>query len=108
MESKELGKISAVRFGFGGYQDVQFGVAFELGGEGWGVNDFWGMWATRSDNCKWTEQDRDAAWGEMLRRLVKLMLKAKITDVAKLRGVPVEVTFKDRALVSWRALTEVL
>lgn len=108
MESKELGKIAKVRFGFGGYQDAQFGVGFELGGKGWGVSDFWGMWATRSSNCEWTEQDQNAEWGSALRQLIALMQEAKVTDVAKLQGVPVEAVFVDRGLVSWRVLTEVL
>ena len=40
-EVKELGKISSVKFGIGGYQDAMFGIffCFELGGGGSGICD---------------------------------------------------------------------
>ena len=37
MNGSQLGKIQEVKLGFGGYQEVMFGVSFTLGGSGWGV-----------------------------------------------------------------------
>lgn len=33
----ELGKITAAKFGYGGYQDVQIVFQFQAGGKGWGT-----------------------------------------------------------------------
>lgn len=104
-----LGKISACRFGSGGYQDACIGVSFTLSGGAWGVGDFWGAWAIkRSDYCKWTEEDRVRQLGEMVMRLNALLQDAKVTHVGELVGVPVEVTFDGMTLQSWRVLKEVL
>ena len=109
-ERKELGKISAVRFGDGGYQDAMIGVTFDLRmGECSGVNDFWGAWRVDpSPNANWTAESRNLELGAMVMRLSKLMDQAKVRDLASLAGTPVEVTFDGMELKSWRVLTEVL
>ena len=112
---KRLGKITNVRFGLGGYQDCQFGLSlcFESKNESWGVNDFIaGGWSISRDCdspfCKWTEKDRDDGFAKMVRRINQLLIDAKIDDVAKLKGKPVEVMFDGNCLKEWRILTEVL
>ena len=107
---KELGKISHVSFGLGGYQDAMIGISFGLGGNsGWGVSDFWGVWSIdRSEHAKWTEQDRITDAGKMVMRINDLLSQAKISDVSQLEGIPVEVTFEGNTLKGWRILTEVL
>ena len=106
---KELGKISAARFGFGGYQDVMMGASFTIGGEGWGVGDFWGTWADDpSERAKWTFADQNDEFAKTTRRLVELLKAAKKSDVSQLVGTPVEVTFDGNLLKSWRVLTEVV
>lgn len=111
METK-LGRISALRIGLGGYQDVMFGISVNLGGDSWGVTDFKGFWSPahmkRSDGAQWTEADRKAAILEAFLWLDQLMKNAKVTDANKLVGIPVEVTFDNMMLKSWRVLTEVL
>lgn len=108
-ERKELGKIQKCHFGQGGYQDACIGVTFTLGGDSWGVGDFWGAWAIeRSDRAKWTEADRITQLGEMVMRLNSLLANAKVSTVDALQGIPVEVTFDGMALESWRVLKEVL
>lgn len=107
MEVK-LGKITKVRLGFGGYQDAQFGVSFDLGSESWGTMDFWGTWADRSEHAKYTEEEWRDAHVKWLLRLKNTMEDAKAVDVSDLKGKPVEMTFDGGALVSWRILTEVL
>lgn len=108
---KELGKIKSASFGRGGYQDVQIGISFSFSGgdSGWGTGDFWGFWdGERSDSADWSEADRIAYLGMMVMRLDQLLLDAKVFDVAKLVGVPVEVTFNGNRMQSWRILTEVV
>lgn len=105
----KIGKIAKVSFGFGGYQDACIGVSFTLSGPSWGVGDFWGDWAIeRSEYCKWTQEDRIRKLGETVMRLNALLKDAKVESVDALKNIPVEATFEDRTLKSWRILTEVL
>lgn len=111
MITKEIGKITEVRFGFGRYNDAMFGVSFCLASSdgGWGVQSFNGTWSfPPSENAKWTVEAQTALWGEMIRYLVDLMIQAKVLEISKLKGIPVEATFEDRVLKSFRILTEVL
>jgi hypothetical protein len=106
---KELGKIKSASFGWGGYQDVMLGFSVELGGDGWGVCDFWGNWGTeRTEYTKWSEEERLKSLGETVMRLKGVFEDAKVTSVHKLAGIPVEVTFDGNKLESWRVLKEVL
>lgn len=107
---KELGKISSVSFGHGGYQDAMIGISFSFAGNsGWGVSDFWGVWSIeRSKHAKWTEKDRINDAGKMVMKINDLLSQAKVSDVARLDGIPVEVTFEGNTLKEWRILTEVL
>lgn len=105
----ELGKIRAASYGFGGYQDVQFGITFDLGGESWGVGDFWGGWADKpSSHAKWTREEQIQWHGQTADRIYELLKSAKVSCVQKLIGKPVEVTFDGNMLKSWRVLTGVL
>ena len=109
MTTIELGKIKSVRFGFGGYQDAQFGLTVDMGGDGWGVGDFKGWWSSPpSSGAKWTEADRREGFSDLTLWLIDLMTQAKVHDVADLHGVPVEITFDGNLLKSWRVLSEVL
>lgn len=111
---KELGQIQEVRFGHGGYQDVQMGLWLTMGkkGGGWGVatsiNAGWSMAMERQENAKWTEQDRLNNYAKAMKEISELLVKAKVDDVTKLKGIPVEVTFENNVLASWRVLEEVL
>lgn len=106
----QLGKIREVRFGHGGYQDAMIGIQFTLGGEGWGVGDFWGEWAIkRIEGAQWTEGGRITGLGEMVMRVNKLLLDAKVEHIHELKGIPVRVFFKNfNHLDRWEVLTEVL
>lgn len=109
MERKELGKINKVRFGFGGYQDAMIGITFDLGGQSWGVGDFWGQWYRDPDeHCKWTRETQVNSLGEMVLRIRTLLVDAGVESVEQLKGVPVEVSFENMTLKSWRVLKEVL
>ena len=112
MEEKVLGKITVAKFGLGGYQDAMIGlhVCFEFGGSG--VCDTKSYWDSNviecSDHCKWTEEDRSAAYADIMRFVSDTLSAAKVSEVSQLVGKPVEVTMKGNTLESWRVLTEVL
>jgi hypothetical protein len=109
MSDRKIGKIKSVRFGKGGYQDACIGVTFDLGSDGWGVGDFWGAWAIeRSSNAKWTEASRIDDLGRMVMRVNSLLDAAKATSLDELIGKPIECTFEQMSLKSWRILTEAI
>lgn len=105
----ELGKIERAEFGFGGYQDAQLGIGFTLGGEGWGVTDFWGAWGTEpSEHAKWDRDDQVKELGETCLRVRDLLKAAKVYRVDQLSGKPIQAKFDGNLLKEWRILTEVL
>lgn len=109
--NKELGKIERVVFGIGGYQDAMIGLHVTLGGIGWGCATSECAWSTSiecSKNAKWTEADRSNQYDKIVRFVDDLLTKAKVGSVDKLKGVPVEATFENGTLKSWRILAEVL
>lgn len=109
MIEKSIGKISHISLGFGGYQDAQFGLSVTLSGSSWDVGDFKGFWSRNPDSsCRWTSKDKDLALLIMLYFIQDLLRDAHIDSLDKLKDKPVEVTFKDNGLQSWRILTEVL
>lgn len=108
MEVK-LGKIASVGFGFGGYQDCQFGLSVSLTGEGWGVSDFKGGWGMEpSDHNEWDANDQRRFFADTMVELRDLLKAAKKDTVDQLKGVPVQVTFDGMKLKGWNILTEVL
>jgi hypothetical protein len=110
--TKELGRIEKVSFGYGGYQDAMFGITFVLSfGGGMGVADFKGAWSEDikvGEHTKWSEEDRTRQNDETVRFINRIMREAKVTELNRLTGVPIEVTSEGMTLKSWRVLTEVL
>lgn len=110
---KLLGKIESVKFGYVGYQDMQFGLQVSfIGKDGWGVSatiaNAWSLDMECPHNQAWTEDDRDSGFAKSMRRINQVMKDAGVTDIYQLKGVPVEVIFEGNALKDWRILTEVL
>ena len=110
---KQLGKITNVRFGRGGYQDVQFGLSLTFEGKSWGCGTIiTGGWAyghlSPDKHTKWTEEDRTKSMAEMCQKIDKVLGDAGVDDVAKLKNMPVEVTFDGNTMKDWRILKEVL
>lgn len=90
MEGKRLGKIKSVTFGE--HPDLGFGLAMSFSlGDGAGVD--------------WFEPVTNVRQLEALRNWMRL---AKINDVNKFIGVPVEVEIKGNLLDWWRILVEVI
>jgi hypothetical protein len=88
------------------------GLHVTLGASGWGVGDSRANWDAEqikwSEHTKWSEEDRDGWYAEIMRYVSSLLKDAKVDSVEKLKGKPVEVTFDGNMLKSWRILTEVL
>jgi hypothetical protein len=107
---KKLAKITHVSFGKGGYDDCMIGLSFIFEGEGWGVGDFIGTW-----DCS-MYKGKDADWLASVKKqhvatvekVSDLLAQAKVANVSKLKGIPVEVTLDNLKMQSWRILTEVL
>ena len=108
---KVLGKIKSIKMGYGGYQNVQFGVSIVLEGDGCGCGDFKGTWSLdikRSKDTQWTEADRDKTFAETMRWLNDIMKQAKVKSLIELKNIPVEIIFVNNQLKEWRILSEVL
>ena len=106
-----LGKIGILRVGMGGYQDAMFGVTIGLAMKGSGCVDFKGTWSQSvkpSASADWTEETRSQHFATTMRWLDEQCRLAKVDDVMKLVGKPVEVTLDGLRLQSCRLLTEVL
>lgn len=97
--SNVLGRISSVRIGNCGYQDIGFGVEFRFSLGSSTVCDTWVAWYPASHSMK----------GEVFEKLRLIMKDARVTDIRQLVGTPVEVQLSEsNALITWRILTEVL
>jgi hypothetical protein len=117
-QKTELGKITSATFGIGGYNDAMFGLSlgFSFGEKGvYGCGTFVsGGWAygvvdPDSKHSKWNEKDRSTQMAVMCKEICQILSDAKVYDVTKLVGKPVEITSKGwNDLESWRILTEVL
>lgn len=110
---KRLGKIESVNFGRCGYQEAQLGISFLFSGkDGWGVGFCKGEWDSEiikcDKHCKWSEEDRTRNYAEIMRYVATLLKQAKVDNVYKLKGIPVECTFDGNLLKDWRILEEVL
>ena len=85
-----LAKITKVIIGYGGYQDVMFGVTIRAEGGEYASN-FSGTWGTRSESAKFTESDWLKQHAKTLLDLKELMDSAKVSDAQDLVGKPVWV-----------------
>lgn len=114
MPETKLGKIKSVKFGFGGYQECEFGLYLDFGStkDNWGVSTFisggWSYEMGRSEYTNWTEEDRDKAHIDMMKKVTKILVDADVSSIDQLKNKPVEVIFDFNKLSDWRILSEVL
>jgi hypothetical protein len=109
MIGTRLGKITHAEFGLGGYQDVCIGIHISMMGDGWGTSTTSSSWDPNlRKSGEWTEEERNARYGEIVRYISDLLRDAKCNSVSELRGKPIEATFEGQTLKSWRILKEVL
>lgn len=111
--TKLLGKIYSISYGLGGHDDVQFGLTIELKGSTWGTVDFIGVWdynhiESPSEYTKWTEDDRTNKLVALNQKISELLKITNVKTIDQLKNKPVEATFENGTLKSWRILTEVL
>ena len=109
----ELGKITHVRLGYSGVQDAMFGLDITFEGKGWGVSTFisagWkDVYKPEGEHHKWTEEDRNVLRAELCKKIDIILDSAKVNDINKLVGIPVEVIFENNTIKDWRVLEEVL
>jgi len=108
MNETILGKISSVKFGV---SDGRFGLWMTLDGS-WSVCINETAWSPSSievtEYTKWTEEDRAKELSKIMYKIDELLHLAKVDDVYKLNGIPVEFTSKNGMIDNWRILTEVL
>lgn len=99
---KRLGKIASVKFGAGGYQDAMFGLTVGLEFDhGDSCVDFKGGYLPDSP-------DSETIFVCRILEVADILKQAKVDDIGRLRGIPIEAEFDGNALKSWRVLTEVL
>lgn len=103
--TKELGKISKVYFGYGGYQDAMFGLTLIFESHGGSCGHFIGYWPLQEDHDP--KKSHEQAFCAM-EEIASTMKDAKVTEANQLVGKPVELTFNGLKLEAWRILTEVL
>ena len=109
---KALGKITNVKFGNVGYRDLQFGLQLTFKSNPWSVSktiaESWSMEVKHDEYSQWTEEDRLRGYANTMREISSIMKQAGVNDIDDLKNIPVELTFNNGALESWRVLTEVL
>lgn len=111
MQGTFLGKIESIEFGV---KDSRIGLFYTLSFNGCievqSSNTVWDPEQIKvTQYTKWTEDDRDMELAQLMRYISKLLSEAKVDDITKLAGKPVEVTIDEfNSLKSWRIFTEVL
>ena len=111
MQGTFLGKIESIKFGL---SDSRIGLFYTLTfNNSCGTSSSDTVWDPEqievTEGTKWTENDRDMKLAELMRYISKLLADAKVNDINKLAGKPIEVTIDEfNSLKSWRILTEVL
>ncbi len=108
-EKKEFGRIIKVGYGFGGYQDVEFGASFTLGTDALQVRDFWGVFSNEvPEDANWTDADQTKIFADTIRRIISIMRKARVQEIHDLINTPIELIYDGNMLKRWRILTEVI
>ena len=106
---KSIGKISSISFGFGGYQDVQFGVTISVETESGSATTGMWTWCGKPDEyTKWTVEQQSDYYNKTMRYIIKLMQDAKVQNINDLKGKPIEATWEGNWLKEIRILTEVI
>lgn len=111
-ENKIIGVISRVQLGFGGYQEGMFGLGLTFDFKGSGCQTFIsGGWTFEpTPQAAWTREDQERNRADLCEKIIKTMKDAKVDNLEKLVGKPVECVFDGPVgeLKSWRILTEAI
>lgn len=113
MNEVVLGKIKSVKFGIIS-NEFQMGIELGLGSDvgSWGVTYTKGFHDfnrnVHTDYCNWTPESNNYQMLETMKYISDLLEDAKVSNVSDLKGKPVEVTFENNMIKSWRILKEVI
>lgn len=107
-----LGKIQSVNFGFIPDSPL-FGLelTFSLDGGSTYVSTGGALSFNASKHteyCKWTIEDQRIAAMNVMQEIIQYMKDAKITEINKFVGIPVEVCLTNNRFTYFRILKEVL
>lgn len=106
---KVLGKITRAKFGMNRDYPFLMGLELEFGADGWGIGDGGKMMINVGPTAKWESSlARERAIARMIDSIRDLLIDAKVDDVTKLVGRPVEVTMEGNVFKDFRILKEVL
>jgi hypothetical protein len=111
MQGTFLGKIQAIKFGLNGSRiGLFYTLAFNLCSEVQSSDTVWDPEQVKvTEYSEWTEVDRNKELAELMRYISKILADAKVDDITKLAGKPIELVINEyHSLESWRILTEVL
>lgn len=111
MKDTFLGKIQSIKFGLDNSRiGLFYTLAFNLCSEVQSSDTVWDPEQVKvTEYSEWTEADRDKELAELMRYISKLLADAKVDDITKLAGKPIELIINEHnSLESWRILTEVL
>jgi hypothetical protein len=105
-----LGKIESVSMGI---VESQIGIFFKLSFGASKVNTSKSAWdhilvECDTELCKWTEEDRLNEYKDIMIYISELLNSSKVSKIEDLKNVPIEATFHNNIIKSWRVLTEVL
>lgn len=108
--TKELGKIESIFFGKDDRGKLGLHITFTFGAKGvqWSEG-FWDLsTVNHSENCVWTEKEREDLFLVLIKDISKYLNEAKVDKIDRLKNIPVELTFTGNLLKDWRILTEVI
>ncbi len=111
MQGTFLGKIESIKFGLDHSRiGLFYTLTFSQSSCTQSSNSVWDPEQIKvTQYTNWTESERDKHLAELMRYISKLLSEAKVDDITKLAGKPVEITINEfHSLKSWRILTEVL
>lgn len=107
-----LGKLSDVKFGICGGNNLFIGLSVTITSGVWGVQSELSavdpVKVVHADHSDWTEEERDDGCVTLVKHISRLLDDAKVSSIEELNGIPVEATFDGNVLKSWRVLTEVI
>ena len=97
MQGTFLGKIESIKFGV---KESRIGLFYTLTfNNSYGTQSSKTVWDPEqikvTEGTKWTEDDRDRELAQLMRYISKLLSEAKVDDITKLAGKPVEVTIDE-------------
>lgn len=103
----KIGKIESVKLGFGGYQNVMFGltISFSDAEGSFYVEEFIGTWSyDPPERAEWTKESQGKIFADVMFKIIEICKKANVDDFTKLQGCPVEICLNGDRLNSWRIL----